>query len=61
MEIHPSGIDNNIVTYGGFLVFNKLSDNEKIQNFNFPYKIFLIDSGVEKNTKRDVEKVKSIV
>ena len=49
------------MTYGGFLVFNKLSDNEKIQNFNFPYKIFLIDSGVEKNTKKAVEKVKSII
>ena len=37
-----------------------ISTNDKIQNFNFPYKIYLIDSGVEKNTKKAIEKVKTI-
>jgi len=43
-----SGVDNNIIAYGGALIFNR-STNPKIKKFcisHLPYDILLIDSGV---------------
>ncbi|KRX05108.1 Ribosomal protein S5 domain 2-type fold [Pseudocohnilembus persalinus] len=58
---NPSGIDNYIATYGGLVIFNRAKQQHKgIQSFNLPYKIYLIDSLVEKNTKKAVEKVSEI-
>ncbi|EAR84766.3 mevalonate kinase (macronuclear) [Tetrahymena thermophila SB210] len=55
----PSGIDNYIATYGNLLVFNKNYTNS-LQIGKLPYKIFLIDSQVEKSTKKAVGRVREI-
>ncbi|KAL4509981.1 hypothetical protein ABPG72_010174 [Tetrahymena utriculariae] len=55
----PSGIDNYIATYGNLLVFNKNHTNS-LQIGKLPYKIFLIDSQVEKSTKKAVGRVREI-
>ncbi|KAL4466803.1 hypothetical protein ABPG74_010400 [Tetrahymena malaccensis] len=55
----PSGIDNYIATYGNLLVFNK-NHTSSLQIDKLPYKIFLIDSQVEKSTKKAVGRVREI-
>lgn len=57
----PSGIDNFVATYGGLVLYNKLSENPKrLEKIELPYNIYLIDSNVEKNTKKAVGKVREV-
>lgn len=55
----PSGIDNYIATYGNLLLFNK-NHTSSIKVNKLPYKIFLIDSQIEKSTKKAVGRVREI-
>lgn len=55
----PSGIDNHIASYGNMLVFNK-KEQKSLSVGRLPYKIMLIDSQVEKSTKKAVARVREI-
>lgn len=59
---NPSGIDNYIAIYGGLLVFNKTTGGRalNVRGRALPYRIVLIDTQVEKSTKRAVERVREI-
>jgi len=59
---NPSGVDNTIVTYGGFLWYRKESENFKtfkqIESKVKPPKLFLLNSGKpSESTKQMVESV----
>lgn len=52
----PSGIDNNTVTYGGFLSYKK-SEGIKPLKINFGMPMIIVDSGEDSNTKETVSYV----
>lgn len=58
----PSGLDNSSVTYGGVNVFNRAEKRRERIDLGFlnDYHIVLIDSGVEKNTKKTVSMIKTM-
>lgn len=49
---NPSGIDNNVICFGGGIIFNKtlFPSHKNIEFSYFPFDILLIDCGVERNT-----------
>jgi mevalonate kinase len=56
---NPSGVDNYVSCNGGLVVFNRTSKDYKRLEWPFvDLSILLIDSEVEKNTKKAVEHVR---
>lgn len=58
----PSGLDNSSITYGGILAYNRV-EQKRVQlhgKFLKNFEIILIDSGVEKNTKKTVQMVRGM-
>lgn len=53
----PSGIDNNIVTYGGYLQYQK-SKGVKMLDINFKIPLLIIDSGEEAKTGKIVSYIR---
>lgn len=58
----PSGLDNSAITYGGILIYNKGEQRRTQVDINFleTFEIVLIDSGMEKNTKKTVEMIRNM-
>jgi len=58
----PSGLDNSAITYGGILAYNKVEQKREQINGEFlnNFEIILIDSGIEKNTKKTVQMVRNM-
>ena len=58
---NPSGVDNSISTFGGIILYNRQAVGLRSLNWGFPYlKIGLVDSKVQKNTKKAVQHVKLV-
>lgn len=56
---NPSGVDNFVSVNGGLVIFNRNSTEMKKLNWPFSsLNILLIDSQIEKNTKKAVEHVR---
>ena len=56
----PSGIDNSITVYGGLLHFQKTQPIELVKKkLQLKYKIWLINSGKERNTKLCVANIRN--
>jgi mevalonate kinase len=58
----PSGLDNTSVTYGGVNIFNRVENIREHITLGFleEYHIILIDSGIEKNTKKAVTMIRAM-
>ena len=54
----PSGIDNNIVTYGGYLQYQK-SKGVKVLDIDFKIPLLVIDSGEDARTGEMVSRVRN--
>jgi len=56
----PSGLDNSAISYGGILAYNRVEQRRSQIEVNFldTFEIVLIDSGMEKNTKKTVEMIR---
>ena len=54
----PSGIDNNIVTYGGYLQYQK-SKGVKVLDIDFKIPLLIIDSGEDARTGEMVSRVRN--
>jgi mevalonate kinase len=55
----PSGIDNNVVTYGGYLCFKK-SEGLKFLNISWKLPLIIVDSGEITQTSKTVALVKKL-
>ena len=53
---NPSGIDNTISTFGGILYFKEKKHEKILGRINMP-SVFIVNSGISRNTKDYVEKV----
>lgn len=58
----PSGLDNSAISYGGVLAYNRVEQKRAQIEVNFldTFEIVLIDSGMEKNTKKTVEMIRKM-
>jgi len=58
----PSGLDNSAISYGGILAYNRVEQRRAQIEVNFldTFEIVLIDSGMEKNTKKTVEMIRKM-
>ena len=55
----PSGIDNNVVTYGGYIQFRK-SEGVKFLNIDFQLPLIIVDSGEPAKTAETVLAVREL-
>lgn len=55
----PSGIDNSIVTYGGFLQYKK-SEGIKFLDINFDFPLIIVDSGEPTRTSETVPAIRKL-
>lgn len=55
----PSGIDNTIATYGGFIYYEKGSFKKLKVRWPREYMLIVADTGIERSTKKAVEAVLS--
>lgn len=53
----PSGVDNNVITHGGYILFQSGKFKTSTVNHKAPIKVMLIDTGVSRSTKKLSERV----
>lgn len=59
---NPSGIDNTVITHGGFMIYNKVTGMKFIKsNFlNQFFDLYIINTKIIKNSKVAIETVRKI-
>ncbi len=55
----PSGIDNSVVTFGGWISYRK-SEGVKLLNINFHLPILIVDSGEPARTSETVSQIREL-
>ena len=55
----PSGIDNNVVTYGGYIQYKK-SEGVRLPNINFKLPLVIVDSGEPAKTSKTVSFIRKL-